>query len=425
MVILLLGVFVWGWYGFQKMPKRKDPSIPIRVAVASTQWPGATAQEVEQLVSRPIEQTMAQNSFVRPPAASDFGIRSLSFPGLSLVYIQLDDSVKDTKKQFSDINLKLDSISSRLPQGAGPIQFNSDFGDTSALMLTVASPPATGAEIAVRALSIRRAIEEERRSRPATREPRVSVVYPFPQSVNADLVRGIFQPLMNLVEQEKVVTECHPLRGNGFIGADCLTDRTNEEIGAAADRVTKERLHRTEIHPDAWQGVLIRDPQETTAKLAAVAGDRYSYRELDDFTDLIARTVQGAPEVAKVERRACCRSKSTSTTRSSAWRVRLQPGQIEEYSGGPQRSPCPPVHSKSARRTFTIDPSGKFQNAAAIGDVIIGMSSTAANSPVYLRDLVDISRAYQSPPRYLNYLTWQMPDGQLVSQPRHLPWRSK
>ena len=34
--ILLLGVFVWGWYGFQKMPKRKDPSIPIRVAVAST-----------------------------------------------------------------------------------------------------------------------------------------------------------------------------------------------------------------------------------------------------------------------------------------------------------------------------------------------------------------------------------------------------
>ena len=147
--ILLLGVFVWGWYGFQKMPKRKDPSIPIRVAVASTQWPGATAQEVEQLVSRPIEQTMAQNSFVRPPAASDFGIRSLSFPGLSLVYIQLDDSVKDTKKQFSDINLKLDSISSRLPQGAGPIQFNSDFGDTSALMLTVASPPATRAEIAV------------------------------------------------------------------------------------------------------------------------------------------------------------------------------------------------------------------------------------------------------------------------------------
>src|SRR5215470_620306 len=90
-LILLIGVFLWGWYGYQKMPKRKDPSLPVRVAVASTQWPGATAPEVEQQVTRPIEQTMAQNAFIRPPVASDYGIRSISLPGLSLVYVQLDD----------------------------------------------------------------------------------------------------------------------------------------------------------------------------------------------------------------------------------------------------------------------------------------------------------------------------------------------
>src|ERR1700690_973977 len=72
-LILLIAVFVWGWFGFQKMPKRKDPSIPVRVAVAQTAWPGATAQEVEQLVTRLVEQTMAQNAFIRPPVASDFG----------------------------------------------------------------------------------------------------------------------------------------------------------------------------------------------------------------------------------------------------------------------------------------------------------------------------------------------------------------
>src|SRR6202166_3147851 len=191
-MVVLIAVCLWGWYGYMHMPKRKDPSIPVRVAVASTAWPGATAQEVEQLVTRQVEQVMAANAFIKPPLASDFGIRSMSFPGLSLVYVQLDDQVTDPKKQFSDINLKLNALNSRLPQGAGPIQFNSDFGDTAALMLTVASPPATASEIAVRALSIRRAIEEARRSRPPTREPRVSVVYSFPQSVNADLVRGIF-----------------------------------------------------------------------------------------------------------------------------------------------------------------------------------------------------------------------------------------
>ena len=55
-IILLLATFVWGLYGYQHMPKRKDPDIPVRVAVASCQWPGATAQQVEQLVTRPIEQ---------------------------------------------------------------------------------------------------------------------------------------------------------------------------------------------------------------------------------------------------------------------------------------------------------------------------------------------------------------------------------
>src|SRR6201987_3340825 len=186
-LILLIGVVVWGWYGYHMMPKRKDPSIPIRVAVASTQWPGATAQEVEQLVTRPIEQVMAQNSFVRPPAPSEFGIRSISFPGLSLVYVQLDDTAKDTRKQFSDINLKLNALNDRLPQGAGPIQFNSDFGDTAALMLTIASPPASDVEIAIRARAIQKAIERERSSSSSktNSKPHVSVVYAFPQSVNA------------------------------------------------------------------------------------------------------------------------------------------------------------------------------------------------------------------------------------------------
>src|SRR5215467_12796996 len=166
-LILLIGVFLWGWYGYQKMAKRKDPNLPVRIAVASTPWPGATAQEVEQLVTRPIEQTMAQNAFIRPPVASDFGIRSISLPELSLVYVQLDDNVKDSKKQFSDINLKLNALNSRLPQGAGPIQFNSDFGDTAALMLTVASPPASEIDVSLRARSIRRAIEQTRGALPA------------------------------------------------------------------------------------------------------------------------------------------------------------------------------------------------------------------------------------------------------------------
>ena len=48
-LILLLATFVWGWFGYQNMPKRKDPNIPVRVASAQCQWPGATTEQVEQL----------------------------------------------------------------------------------------------------------------------------------------------------------------------------------------------------------------------------------------------------------------------------------------------------------------------------------------------------------------------------------------
>src|ERR1700741_3511438 len=85
-LILLVAVCLWGWYGYENMPKRKDPTIPVRVAVATTSWPGATAQEVEQLVSRPVGQTVGENAFVMGPTPTDFGIRSLSLPGLSLVF---------------------------------------------------------------------------------------------------------------------------------------------------------------------------------------------------------------------------------------------------------------------------------------------------------------------------------------------------
>src|SRR5207244_6365573 len=60
---------------------------------------------------------------------------------------------------------------------------------------------------------------------------------------------------------------------------------------------------RSELHPNAWEPIIIHDPQEAPERLAKVAGDKYSYADLDDFSDLIARTVQGAPETSKVERR--------------------------------------------------------------------------------------------------------------------------
>ena len=127
--------------------------------------------------------------------------------------------------------------------------------------------------------------------------------------------------------------------------------------------------------------------------------------------DLIARTVQGAPEVAKIDRKGVLPEQiylDYSQERLASYGV--TPGNLKDTLGA-RNITLPGGQLEVGPQSIQIDPSGKFTSAQQIGDVIIGSSSSAAQSPVYLRDLVNISRGYQSPAKYLNYLTWAGKDG--------------
>ena len=108
---------------------------------------GPECERVEQLVTRKIEERVAQNIRVSE-------ITSTSRPGLSVVAAEVDENARlETGKEFDDIKVKLDALTD-LPEGAGPIQFIKEFGETSALMLTVASPPANGPRLQLLATQI-------------------------------------------------------------------------------------------------------------------------------------------------------------------------------------------------------------------------------------------------------------------------------
>src|SRR6202048_1802384 len=219
--VLLIGVLIWGWFGYHSMPQRKDPDIPVRVAVAFCSWPGATAQQVEQFVTRPIEDAVAENKTIHPGTASDYGVRSVSLPGAAYVYVQLAENVSDVKRQFSDINLKLNALNSQLPQGAGPISFQSDFGDTAALMLTIASPKADSVEIDIRARQIQSAIQIARSVKKRKYKKQsvpVTIVYSFPQSLSSNkTILDAAQLFEQQAEQAGVIHAPRVIQGSGFI----------------------------------------------------------------------------------------------------------------------------------------------------------------------------------------------------------------
>ena len=62
--VLLLATCLWGVYGYFTMPQRKDPEVQVRQAVALVPWAGASAERVEQLVTKKVEEQMAANSKV-------------------------------------------------------------------------------------------------------------------------------------------------------------------------------------------------------------------------------------------------------------------------------------------------------------------------------------------------------------------------
>jgi hypothetical protein len=286
--VMLIGVCIWGIYSYKSMPQRKDPDTPVKTAVAITPWPGVNAEKIEQLVTRKIEEKIAQNAHVEK-------IRSISRTNVSVVYVDLDENFPGTQigKEFDDIALKLDSIKD-LPDGAGPIQFIKDFGDTSALMLTVASPKVSEAEIDVRAKEIGEAIARNRAQYVAETGKRFTVVSTLTHPVSARVVQDPLNLLADYLKDKGVASDLHVVIEPGFVGVDGVSDATDDTLLDHTRRFINERLQASDFHPDSWPPVVIRDPQQTRERLGQVAGDKYSYRQMDDFTDIIEKGLKNA-----------------------------------------------------------------------------------------------------------------------------------
>src|SRR5258706_10673197 len=279
-------------------------------------------------------------------------------------------------------------------------------------MLTIASPKADSVEIDIRARGIQSVTQTARASRKYKEqgEP-VTIVYSFPQSLSlSKTIQDAGQLFEQQAEQAGIMKVPQLIQGSGFIALDGVSTANDTSIRNFLQTFFQTRLQRSDLHPDAWDPIIIRDPQETREQLAKVAGDKYSYADLDDFSDLIARTVQGAPETSKVERRGILPQMvylEYSQGRLAAYG--LQPAALGSVLNA-RNIIAPGGALETGQQQIILNPSGQFENINAIGDVAVSTSSVAA--PVYIRDLDEISRSLQSPAQYLNYYTRENPKGQ-------------
>ena len=117
-------MIVAGLASYENMGRLEDPEFTIKDALIITQYPGATAEEVEEEVTDEIEIAVQKLSQLDE-------VTSVSYRGLSIVTASMKDSFdKETLPQvWDELRRKVGDAQGGLPPGAGPSIVNDDFGD--------------------------------------------------------------------------------------------------------------------------------------------------------------------------------------------------------------------------------------------------------------------------------------------------------
>src|SRR5512147_1817269 len=108
LIALLLGVFAT-----LVTPREEEPQINVTMANVFIPFPGASAQDVENLVARPAEQVLSRISGIEH-------VYSVSRPGMAVITVQYkvgEDPIQALVRLYDTINSNKDYLSPNLGVG--------------------------------------------------------------------------------------------------------------------------------------------------------------------------------------------------------------------------------------------------------------------------------------------------------------------
>jgi len=132
---LFLGLMAFGIWSLPQMNKDEFPQFTIRQGLVVAVYPGATAQEVEQQVTIPLEDYI--NSFEDVDKELTY---SVSKDGIAYVYVMLRMSDVDNQTAWNKIRAGMPLLQkTQMPGGVLQTILVDDFGNTSSLLIAVES----------------------------------------------------------------------------------------------------------------------------------------------------------------------------------------------------------------------------------------------------------------------------------------------
>ena len=130
---MLVVLLVFGGYlGFNNLGRLEDPNFTIKEAIIITQYPGASAVEVEEEITLPIENALQQLPYVDR-------ITSISSSDLSQVQVEMKSIYRkdDLAQIWDEMRRKINDMQGTLPPGSYPPIINDDFADVYGVFFAI------------------------------------------------------------------------------------------------------------------------------------------------------------------------------------------------------------------------------------------------------------------------------------------------
>ncbi|MCU9958212.1 MULTISPECIES: efflux RND transporter permease subunit [Burkholderia] len=125
-LFLIVAVSVAGALAFLKLGRAEDPAFTVKELAFMSAWPGATAQEMQDLVAEPLEKRMQELKWYDRT-------ETFTRPGLAFTTVTLRDDTPPSavQEEFYQARKKLGDEAAKLPQGvAGPF-VNDEYADVT------------------------------------------------------------------------------------------------------------------------------------------------------------------------------------------------------------------------------------------------------------------------------------------------------
>jgi multidrug efflux pump subunit AcrB len=131
-LFLIVAIILSGTYAFLHLGRAEDPAFTIKTFTVTAVWPGATAQEMQDLVAEPLEKRMQELRWYDH-------VETFTRPGMAIMQVILSEKTppKEVSEEFYQARKKLGDETRRLPAGVQGPFINDEYSDVTFALYAV------------------------------------------------------------------------------------------------------------------------------------------------------------------------------------------------------------------------------------------------------------------------------------------------